>query len=94
MRVIRSWQSVILSATLWGAAAGTSSVRPAPSIVDKWSNDSEVLLGSPWAAHLGWNRTLPMCGADQKWNESAVNAATYDDFMTACYLSRADLQKQ
>ena len=91
MRMLRSWQSVVLAATCWGAAAGTSSVRTRPSLVDKWSSDSEVLLGWPWAARLGWNRTLPMCGADQRWNESAVNAATWGDFASACYCSRTDM---
>eukprot|EP00884_Botryococcus_braunii_P010681 jgi/Botrbrau1/19614/Bobra.0637s0002.1 len=84
MRVFRSWQSVLVAVTFRGAAAGTSSVRPALSLVDNWSSDSEVLLGWPWAARLGWNRTLPMCGADQMWNKSAVNTATAYDFYRGC----------
>eukprot|EP00884_Botryococcus_braunii_P010683 jgi/Botrbrau1/19616/Bobra.0637s0004.1 len=94
MQVLRSCQSVLLAVTFWGAAAGTSSVKPALSSGNNWSSDSELLLGSsPWAARLGWNRTLPMCGTDNRWNESAVNAATDEDFYHACYCSRTDLQE-
>eukprot|EP00884_Botryococcus_braunii_P020099 jgi/Botrbrau1/6773/Bobra.0057s0009.1 len=28
-----------------------------------------------------------MCGADQKWNESAMNPATYEDFHRSCHCS-------
>jgi hypothetical protein len=75
----------------WSAAAGASPAKPARGLVDNWSSERELLLQSPWAARLGWNRTLPMGGADQQWNRSAVDAAAYDDIMKSCYCSRSEL---
>eukprot|EP00884_Botryococcus_braunii_P009340 jgi/Botrbrau1/18407/Bobra.0794s0001.1 len=80
------WLAALVSGACLGVAEGLSSGTPAPAA--NWSSDSELLLGSPWAARLGWNRTLPMCGADRKWNQSKVDQAKYDDFMEACYCTR------
>ncbi len=91
MRAWRCWLPVLVAGACWGEAAGASSVRPVQGLVGNWSSERELLLRSPWAAPLGWNRTLPMCGADQKWNQSALDATGYREFMKACYCSRTDM---
>eukprot|EP00884_Botryococcus_braunii_P014493 jgi/Botrbrau1/23044/Bobra.136_1s0033.2 len=83
------WLAVLLSETYLGmAAVGLSAERPGLAPAGSWSSDSELLLGSPWAARLGWNRSLPTCGEGARWNQSMGDAAKYDDFKNACYCAR------
>eukprot|EP00884_Botryococcus_braunii_P001757 jgi/Botrbrau1/11582/Bobra.247_1s0003.1 len=82
------WLAVLVSGANLGVALGLSFNGPGPAPAANWSNDSELLLGSPWAAQLGWNRTLPMCGADRKSDQSKVDTATNAIWMEACYCSR------
>ncbi len=91
MRAWCCWLPALVSGVCWGGAAAASSVTPVRGLVGNWSSDRELLLRSPWAARLGWNRTLPMCGDGQKWNQSAVDAGGYEDFIKACYCSRTDM---
>jgi hypothetical protein len=91
MRAQHRWKFVLMAGACWGMAAGASSGGPAGGPAEAWPSERQLLLRSPWAAALGWNSSLPVCGADRKWNQSMVDAAQFADFMKACYCSRADL---
>lgn len=66
------------------AAAGTSPGGPSQVPSGALSRDHELRLRSPWAAQLGWESHVPMCGAARVWNQSLMDAATYKDFSRAC----------
>eukprot|EP00884_Botryococcus_braunii_P008568 jgi/Botrbrau1/17712/Bobra.0166s0134.1 len=88
MGVWTCWLAVLASGAYLGVVLGISSNRPCPAPAGNRSSDSELLLGWPLAARLGWNRTLPMCGADRKWNHSMVEMAKIEDYKKACYCTR------
>jgi hypothetical protein len=91
----RCWLAVMVAGTCLGpaAGAGASSVGTVRELADAWPSERQLLLRSPWAAALGWNSTMSMCGTTQRWNQSTADAATYDDFKKACYCSRTDVLK-